>query len=1049
MPPLPSELRLELDHAVSQARDIAEEGARASLSVLGVEAPAAPATLTPSDRDLRTALRARGRAIGGGVLPLGIDGLVEEIAYEQWHRMLFARFLAENGLLFHPGGASISMADVVELAAEERERDPWVLAARYASSMLPGIFRAEDPAHQVRFAPEHRARLEARLTALPTEVFRADDALGWVYQFWQSDQKKKVNKSGHKIGGADIPPVTQLFTEHYMVRFLLENSLGAWWAARHPESPLLRDWEFLRLREDGTPAAGTFDSWPQRAAEVTVMDPCMGSGHFLVAAGEMLRKMRVEEEGLSVAAAAVAVLRDNLFGLELDPRCTQLGAFALAFDAWKVAGYQALPVPNVACSGVAIKGQLEDWQRLAGGEDKMVDALERLYSLFQDAPELGSLIDPTAAAGDGLWRVDPAELLAKLETALAAERHDPAAAVFGAAADGTAKAARLLARSYWLVVTNPPYLSRSKQSETLRDYCDRFYRDGRPDLATSFIARCIRLADAIGGCVAIVSPQGWLSLPAYAPFRAGLLSTSTWLLAAPLGPAAFSRMNWWAATTLLWMVNTRPPGLDSRVGVVIAEEGRSPSSKARQLLAGDLRFVLQSGNLQNRASRVVLGTESSTAARLRDFARSYQGLKTGDDGRKRRCFWELATVDSRWRRMQSNPETRAPFCGRTMVVSWDMAGKDLARRQGTGAWGRGGVMVGLMGDLRVARYEGDVFDSNAAAIVPRDARTLPALWAYASSPQFASAVRTLESGAKVNSATVADVPFDLSRWEKVAAEQYPNGLPEPHSDDPTQWLFKGAISGSLNPLQVAVARLVGYQWPEQDSSSLGGLIDSDGIVALPPIAGEASASERLRVLLARSYGSDWSPTLVDRLLAGAGSPGSTLESWLRDGFFAQHARLFSNRPFVWQVWDGCKEGFSALLNYHRLNSKTLEKLTYTYLNSWIERQRAQRDEPGAEARLVAALDLQDKLKLILEGEPPYDIYVRWKPLAHQPLGWDPDIDDGVRLNIRPFVTAGILRAKFTVNWKKDRGSNPDGSERLNDRHFTRAQKLAAREGGDE
>jgi hypothetical protein len=187
---------------------------------------------------------------------------------------------------------------------------------------------------------------------------------------------------------------------------------------------------------------------------------------------------------------------------------------------------------------------------------------------------------------------------------------------------------------------------------------------------------------------------------------------------------------------------------------------------------------------------------------------------------------------------------------------------------------------------------------------------------------------------------------------------------------------------------------------------------------------------------------------LDRLVAEAGSPGASLESWLGDEFFAQHARLFANRPFIWQVWDGCKDGFSALLNYHSLNANTLEKLTYTYLNGWIERQRAQRDEPAVEARLVAALNLQDKLKLILEGEPPYDIYVRWKSLARQPLGWDPDFDDGVRANIRPFVTAGILRSKFTVTWNKDRGTNPDGSERLNDLHFTRAQKLGAREGGN-
>jgi len=176
----------------------------------------------------------------------------------------------------------------------------------------------------------------------------------------------------------------------------------------------------------------------------------------------------------------------------------------------------------------------------------------------------------------------------------------------------------------------------------------------------------------------------------------------------------------------------------------------------------------------------------------------------------------------------------------------------------------------------------------------------------------------------------------------------------------------------------------------------------------------------------------------------AGSPGATLETWLRDDFFAQHAKLFGQRPFIWHVWDGRKDGFHVLCHYHRLDRARLEKLTYTLLGDWIERQRAAGDEPGAEARLSAALGLQEKLAAILVGEAPFDIYVRWRTLAEQPLGWEPDLDDGVRLNIRPFVTANVLRARINVKWDTDRGKNPDGSERINDKNPTLAEKRAAR-----
>ena len=1056
MAPLAPELRRDLEKAVVRARDAAEEGAKAAIAVLAVEAAAAPTALSPSDRDLRIALRARGRSIGSSELKDGIDGLVEEIAYEQWHRMLFARFLSENDLLLHPGGAAVSMAEVAALAAEEGERDQWILAARYAAAMLPGIFRADDPAHQVRFAAEHRTRLEGVLAALPAELFRADDALGWVYQFWQAKRKKEVNDSGRKIGGADLPPVTQLFTEHYMVRFLLENSLGAWWAGRHPRSPLLKEWDYLRFRDDGTPAAGTFGGWPERAAEITVMDPCMGSGHFLVAAADMLRKMRIEEEGLTAKAAAAAVVRDNLFGLELDPRCTQLGAFALAFDAWKAGGYQQLPVPNIACSGIAVKGQLDDWKRLAGDDTNMAAALERLYNLFQDAPELGSLIDPAAAAGEGqLWRVDPAALQVKLEIALAKERNDPAAAVFGAAAEGTAKAARLLTGRYWLVATNPPFLGSKNAQKTLAMAMSTTSIEGRFDLATAMLVRWLRSGFQTGSC-AFVTPANWYYLGSYRALRHLLLADFDPIVVVLLGQG-FEASGADIGATII------SSGTSQADAIMFVDVPRSMPSD-HGLLTTPVQWIsLRAARADGEGRLLPAQVGAGQSPPLEAVARSNGGMQTSDEPRFIRFFWEILCqrLGQQWRFQQNSVSESELYAGREHVVLWEDGKGSLFRfikdweaagwksgiwKAGSQVWSKHGVLVSLMGSLKVTAYSGGPFHKNTAALVPNNPGDLAAVWSYCQSPDFNQAVRAIDRSLKVTSSTIAKVPFDLEHWTKVAAEQYPDGLPEPHSDDPTQWLFKGTIPGSTAPLQVAVARLLGYRWPDQESDDLDELADDDGIVPLPSVRGETPAAERLRALLARVYGSAWSPALLDQLLADAGSPGATLQSWLRDDFFAQHVRLFSNRPFIWQVWDGRKDGFSVLLNYHRLDGPALEKLTYTYLNDWIERQRSVREEPTAEARLVAALGLQAKLKQILDGEPDFDIYVRWKSLAEQPIGWQPDLDDGVRLNIRPFVTAGILRAKFTINWNKDRGANPDGSERLNDLHHTRAEKLATREG---
>lgn len=290
------------------------------------------------------------------------------------------------------------------------------------------------------------------------------------------------------------------------------------------------------------------------------------------------------------------------------------------------------------------------------------------------------------------------------------------------------------------------------------------------------------------------------------------------------------------------------------------------------------------------------------------------------------------------------------------------------------------------------------------------------------------------------------MPFNIGYWRQVAEER--GALTAPWSDDPTQWLFGGRPEVATEPLQVAVSRLLGYRWPEQaDSDNLDRHADVDGIVCLPPVATEPPAATRLQQVLATTFGNSWSPVKVKELLEQAGSKKKNLADWLRDEFFKQHCAMFRNRPFVWHLWDGQRDGFSALVNYHRLDRKMLEKLTYTYLGQdWVERQRAEvRDGvAGAEARLSAALELQRKLEAIFDGEKPYDIYVRWKELHEQPVGWEPDLNDGVRLNIRPFVEAGVLRAPFNIHWTKDRGKNPDGTDRHNDIHLSLTEKLDAR-----
>jgi len=999
---------------------------------LGVGERRPPSGLADDEKLLRLAVLAKRRQAGS------TEAVVEEVAFGLWHRMLFARFLAENSLLIHPElGVAVSLAECVELAESEGLGDGWMVASRFASDMLPGLFPQDDPLAQLQLLPEDLAVLEGLLEGLDREVFTSDDGLGWVYQFWQSKRKDEVNASEVKIGARELPAVTQLFTEHYMVRFLLENSLGAWWAARNPDSPLVEAFEYLRFTDDGEPAAGSFEGWPDTVAEVTVMDPCCGSGHFLTTAFEMLWRMRAEEEHLDPEAAQDAVLRDNLFGLEIDPRCTQIAAFNLALTAWKTGGYRSLPIPNVACSGIRVAGSLDDWRKLAGDDPRLQAGLEALHAQFKDADTLGSLINPKQATeGDTLLSVDYEELEPLLHLALQRETaEDPTAAIFGHQAQAITKAATYLSHQYTLVTTNPPFLGRGKQSDDVAIGATK-YSQARADLSTVFVLRALELLSPVGS-LAFVLPDTWRFIPAYAQFQERLISLSLPLLVVGLGPRAFE--------TQLY---------DYPIGLLIAGRRKSPRGKVTVAHcppgepASEAAFTMPLEQFPLTAAGL-RGLRGRQAHSLRDYSEGLEGLSTGDGAQYQRKFWEVQSAG--WYHLQKRPENTKLYGGSAEVFLWENGAGDLAkaagaRIQGLDAWGKVGVLVERQSSVRSCLYLGDPFFKTSVAVVPKNPSHLEAIWAYCSSKEYQAAVRAEDPRVGIATSAITKVPFDVDHWSRVAAEEFPDGLPEPYSDDPTQWLFLGDPTDTTNPLQVAVARLLGYGWPDQQPDDLDALADKDGIVCLPPVFGERSAAQRLQDFLVKAFQPDNPTQLINQLLAGENAEGKTVEEWLRGSFFKQHCKLFHNRPFIWHITDGRKDGFSALVNYHKLDRDTLKRLTNTYLKWWIDHQQSQvrNEEPGAEARLAAAEELQAKLELILEGEPPYDIYVRWKPLHEQPIGWEPDLNDGVRLNVRPFVEAGVLRTKFNVKWGKDRGKNPDGTERHNDLHHTRQQKQQAR-----
>ena len=544
------------------------------------------------------------------------------------------------------------------------------------------------------------------------------------------------------------------------------------------------------------PAAGSFDRWPERLSEFRILDSCCGSGHFLVAAFSMLVPMRMEREGLSAHDAVDAVLQENLHGLELDARCIEVAVFALALAAWTypgAKGYRLLPEMNLACSGLAPNATKEQWSALseqaaaAGGlapvrdlfgvDDTLLSAplrssMESLHALFAQAPVLGSLIDPHGLEADFFQR-DFESIRELFAVVLKQERTSDDEIEQAVAARGMARAAQLLSDRYTFVITNVPYLLHRKQHETLRVFCQRDYPHSKIDLSTVFLERCLRLC-AEGGNTCLVLPQNWLFLTTYRKLREKLLRSEIWHLLVRLGAGAFETISGEVVKAILLILSRDHPsvrlsehaGGDATTGVICGldvSESRTTKEKAARMKTADLLVVEQAMQLKNPDARVVLAKMVGHKS-LATFARSVQGVTTGDNPRFIHRHWEHFMDGGNWVCMQSACEGCKADYGAHSALYWENGRGEVVRILGEGikgrpVWGKRGVTIGQMNSLLATEYVGHPFDMSCAAIVPVSSDNLLPIYAFCTSQEFAHTVRQIDQ--KLNLITLE------SKWHLV------------------------------------------------------------------------------------------------------------------------------------------------------------------------------------------------------------------------------------------------------------------------------------------
>jgi hypothetical protein len=427
-------------------------------------------------------------------------------------------------------------------------------------------------------------------TALNEETCRDVEVIGWLYQFYISEKKDEVFaglKRNKKITPEKIPAATQLFTPHWIVRYLVENSLGRLWMLNHPDSRLIDRMEYYidPAEQKTTDAHGCTQITERKKIsvhqcssvvqisspeEIKICDPACGSGHMLTYAFDLLHAI-YEEEGYDTSKIPQLILANNLYGIEIDERAGELAAFALMMKARARDRrfFRRKVMPN-ACVLENVEFEEDEIPKYmdAVGRDLFTLNLQSTLHQFREVDNFGSLIRPDETNVQQVYkRLEDAEVGSNI---FLYKTHQKVLRVL--------KQADYLSPKYHVVIANPPYMGGKGMNGKLKTFAQKNYKNSKSDLFAMFIERNLDLAQK-QGMVAMITMQSWMFLSSFEKLRSRLLDEATILSMAHLGPRAFDSIGGEVVSTTAFVLENRCLP-DYRGAFVRLVDGMSEAEKA-------------------------------------------------------------------------------------------------------------------------------------------------------------------------------------------------------------------------------------------------------------------------------------------------------------------------------------------------------------------------------------------------------------------------------------------------------------------------------------
>lgn len=387
---------------------------------------------------------------------------------------------------------------------------------------------------------------------IPEEDFNIErggqvEIIGWLYQYYNTEPKAAAFAKNGKITKEEIPAVTQLFTPDWIVRYMVENSLGRLWVEGHPDCGLKENWKYYleEAQQEPEVQAKLAEIRKEYAAlnpeDIKLIDPCMGSGHILVYAFDVLMQI-YESAGYSQRDAAKSILEHNIYGLDIDDRAYQLAYFAVMMKARQynrriLNGENTCHIYAIQESNSINRAHLKYFG--AGMDDIEKNAakmqMEGLLDTLTDAKEYGSILNVESYNWDLLRRF------------VAAEDTDGQISMDSVGVEDTAEQLNRLidigetmARKYWVTVTNPPYANTGSLGAKVNSFVKKNYQDSKADLYSVFIERCAQMI-VHGGYQAMITQHSWMFLTSFQKLREKMMHTDT-ISMAHLGARAFEEI---------------------------------------------------------------------------------------------------------------------------------------------------------------------------------------------------------------------------------------------------------------------------------------------------------------------------------------------------------------------------------------------------------------------------------------------------------------------------------------------------------------------------